>query len=116
VTPYLDTSLLISLLGQDAFSAQARRLTASLTLRPLVGDFAEAEFASVVAMPCRTGHLTRSEGQAMLAGFDAWRARHLRAPDALHLAISSRIGRLAVTFDAGMAAAARSLGLPVLGP
>lgn len=65
--PYLDTSLLISLLGQDAFSAQARRFLASLTVRPRVSDFAEAEFASVVAMRCRTGRLTRPEGQAMLA-------------------------------------------------
>jgi predicted nucleic acid-binding protein len=37
----------------------------------------------------------------------------LRTPDALHIAISGRVGATLATFDEKMAAAARVVGLPV---
>ncbi len=38
---------------------------------------------------------------------------NLRAPDALHIAMASRLRLPLLTFDAGMATAARALSLPL---
>jgi uncharacterized protein len=41
---------------------------------------------------------------------------NLRTPDALHIAIAQRLEATLVTFDWGMAAAARPLGMAVATP
>lgn len=104
----------------------------------MVSDFAAAEFASGVSRNLRTGRLSRSGAAAAFGAFDTWRVSraepamlrptdialatawlrrldlNLRAPDALHLAMASRLAFPLLTFDAGMAAAARTLGLPMV--
>lgn len=127
----------MSLFVADGFSARARLLAARFNLQPCVSDFAEAEFASVVAKRCRTGELTVQQSRQAFANLDAWIARaaqrvsmisydtgqatawlrqldlNLRAPDALHLAIAARVGTTVAMFDAGMLACARRLAIPV---
>jgi hypothetical protein len=49
VTPYFDTSVIMSLLGQYGLSQRARVFAARLPGRVLVSDLAEAEFAAVTA-------------------------------------------------------------------
>lgn len=48
-----------------------------------------------------------------LRNFSAIGDTSLRTPDALHLAICRRLGAELLTFDQGMIAAARSLGVSI---
>ena len=125
---YADASLLVPLFTVDAFTAPARAWVAEAPRRLLVSDF-----ASAVARKRRTRELSDADATRALETFDQWTARHatlceaqpediatgtrwlrrqdltLRAPDAINLAIATRL----VTFDAGMAAVARALAIPV---
>jgi predicted nucleic acid-binding protein len=136
MTHYLDASALVSMFCADAHTPAVRRLLHGAE-RLLVSDFAAAEFASAVARLHRTDLLDRDEAEAIFGGFDLWNASRtlriealpadmaaaamlvrrlalgLRAPDALNLAIAQRARAILVTFDLRMAAAARSLGVPV---
>jgi hypothetical protein len=114
-----------------------------LSARPAVivlSDFGAAEFSSAVARRVRMRDLTRGEGRLAFANFDDWIARstsrqkvigvdiesadrilrrldvNLRKPDAIHIAIARRLDATLVTFDRGMAAAARLLGMAVVAP
>ncbi len=134
---YLDTSVMVSLFTKDDFSSRA---DAALRARPvvqLVSDFGAAEFASAVARRFRMRDMTEKETALAFADFDHWRANvathvvlesadivaaeaivrrldlMLRAPDAIHLAITRRIGAELATFDEKMAVSARALGLPL---
>jgi hypothetical protein len=137
VTLYLDTSAIVDFVIPGAFS---RRADAFLAANPdglAISDFAAAEFAAVIARRVRSGELQTDEARDALADFDGWSGRAtlrievapvdiaqadgyirrldlpLRAPDAIHLAIARRWGATLVTFDRGMATAARSLGVAV---
>jgi uncharacterized protein len=103
----------------------------------LVSDFAAAEVASALSRLARMALLTDADASARLADFDAWRATMsspvdiaasdarlayiyvrrfdlgLRAPDALHLAITRRLDATLVTLDRRLATAARDLGIAV---
>ena len=101
----------------------------------LPSDLAEAEFAAAVARKRRTGAVGHDEAAFLafgvlaktqmtrvriapedLAQATAWIRRldlNLRAPDAIHIAAAQRLGAALVTFDAGTAAASRSLGVTV---
>ncbi len=135
MTLYLDTSVLVSLFIQDAFTDPARSGVLGQTVQ--VSDFAGAEFGAAVARRVRLGELTAEQALGVFADFDVWvsRSTHravtehvdiavsaglvrrlelaLRAPDALHLAICERVGGVLFTFDLGMKAAAQTLGIPV---
>jgi len=134
---YADASLLVPLFTVDAFTARARAWLADAPRSLLVSDFAGAELASAVARKRRMRELSDTDAAQALETFDQWTARHvipcgiepediatatgwlrrqdltLRAPDAINLAIATRLGATIVTFDAGMAAAAHRLGVPV---
>ena len=101
----------------------------------VVSDFASAEFAAVVVRKSRTGELDIEERDAVLADFDTW-TRHtvrmaettpndiataisflrrrdvtLRAPDAINIALSQRLGASLATFDQRMARDAEVVGV-----
>jgi predicted nucleic acid-binding protein len=62
-----------------------------------------------------TQHVEATNSDVVVAtGLARRLERSLRAPDALHLAITRRIGAQLLTFDKSMASAARSLGIAVL--
>ena len=132
---YFDASLIVSLFVQDA---QTDRAEAYLDRhRPTVtlSDFAALEVASAINLRVRTKQLTRSKARSVLGDFDVWRARgepmvsmtsgdiasadalmrrldlSLRAPDALNIVIAQRCRLPLATFDAQMAASAKSLGV-----
>lgn len=134
---YADASLLVPLFTIDAFTARAKTWLAHAPRSLLVSDFAGTELASAVARKRRMRDLSDTDAAQALETFDQWTARFaipcgtqpgdiatatgwlrrqdltLRAPDAINLAIAARLGAAIVTFDAGMAAAARALVLPV---
>lgn len=133
---YLDASALVSIFYEDAHSGTALAQLGGMQ-RLLVSDFAAAEFAAAIARLHRMARLDVGEAEAIFSNFDRWNgsrtvrvgamppdmataaqlvrrlALGLRAPDALHIAIAGRVRATLVTFDQRMAAAARSLGVPV---
>ncbi|MFD2182586.1 type II toxin-antitoxin system VapC family toxin [Rhodoplanes azumiensis] len=134
---YLDASVLVAAFTDDLHSGTADALL--LTAPSLVvSDFAAAEFASVIARQVRMQALTVDDARIVFDNFDDWVARearrvevtasdvalcttfirrldlNLRAPDAINIAIAQRIGARLLTFDVGMEAVARKLGVPVL--
>lgn len=137
---YLDASVLVALFVIDPASARAADYLSAHLAIVVVSDFGAAEFSSAVARRVRTGDLTREDGQLAFLNFDTWIARsarrheittadiaaadrilrrldiNLRTPDAIHIAITQRVGATLVTFDNGMAAAARALGMAVATP
>ena len=137
---YLDASLIIALLTDDALHARADRFASSDPGAFIISDLAAAEFASALGRQVRTCALPIDEARAGLSAFDVWTARAanqiettptdivvastflrrldlpLKTPDAIHIAIAQRVGATLVTFDRQMAASARALGMPVATP
>jgi predicted nucleic acid-binding protein len=131
---YLDASVLLPTLFEEANSSTVGNYLAAHPER-LISDFAAAEVASAVSRLVRTRGLDAADADRRLSEFDAWRAgtaspaefdasdirrayvfvRHfdlmLRAPDALHLAATQRLGGTLVTLDRRMARAAQNLGI-----
>jgi predicted nucleic acid-binding protein len=140
LSAYLDGSVLLPLLVEEPTSAAVRGYLDGAAEPLLISDFAAAEVASVLSRLVRTGALDLQDAEARLADFDLGRAAAadpidlsaadarltnvyvrrfdlmLRAPDALHLAISNRVGAAMVTLDKRLAAAARELGVTVIEP
>ncbi len=137
MTLYLDASLLVALLTNDALTARADALLRSRMPTLVVSDFAAAEFASALARRMRTREITADEARLAFATFDTWTARAarriettaadvkaaeaflrrfdptLRTPDALNIAIAQRVGATLGTFDETMAESARALGTSI---
>ena len=134
---YLDDSVLIALLAEEPKSGSVRRFLRAHREDRLISDFAAAEVASAISRLLRMRLLTEEEGSTRLADFDAWRAAAtsaadmhaadarlayvyvrrfdlgLRAPDALHLAITRRLDATLVTLDRRLVIAANQLGVAV---
>ena len=137
---YLDTSILLASQLEEVASDAVDEFVAATFEPLLVSDFAAAELASGVSRLVRMRVLPSDDAMAQLRDFDVWRAREtvavdmsggdvrladayvrrfdlmLKAPDALHLAMSSRLGASLVTLDQRLANAARALGLTVIQP
>jgi uncharacterized protein len=137
VNAYLDASVIVALLTVDLLSSRADTFLRTHTPVLIVSDFAAAEFASVIARRVRTRELSARDARQSFLHLDSWVARAaqraqtssadirtaetflrrldvtLRTPDAINLAIAQRVGATLVTFDAKMAAAARTLGTAV---
>lgn len=134
---YLDASVIVALLTNDALTGRARTFLQSGSLTLFVSDYAAAEVASVIARRVRTRDLTEAEARASFDNLDQWTRQFarsvetapsdiamaasfirrldltLRAPDAINIAITRRLGISLATFDAGMAACASTLGVTV---
>jgi predicted nucleic acid-binding protein len=130
---YLDASVIVSLLTDDALTHRASALVASGPATLLVSDFAAAEFASAISRRHRMGELTNAEAHEAFSVFDEWSALYgnrvqaspndmhiagvlvrrmelgLRTPDALHLAIARTQQAALASFDDRMIKAARAL-------
>lgn len=133
---YVDANILISALSLDALSSRAEASLRGLGERVIVSDFAGAEFASVIAKRVRMRDLSLNEGKQALAAFDDWVAGRaepaettpqdiaacagylrrldlpLRTPEALHIALTSRLGATLLSLDKQMLASAKKLGVP----
>jgi predicted nucleic acid-binding protein len=134
---YFDTSVIVSLFLPDGHTPLAHRWLARVRPMAVVSNWAAAEFSSAVALRMRVGGATAVERSQAEHAFDLWlasgvqwteaapsdfeaarrliRQNHavLRTPDALHLAIVSRLGLELVTLDVRLADASRQLGLAV---
>lgn len=138
MSAYLDASVIVPLVLTDAFSARATALLRTLNTALIISDWAGLEVSNVIARQARIGAIGRDESLAAIENFDLWRGKAtsiaetsaldvavatqfvrrpdltLRGPDALHLAITQRVGAVLCTFDARMGAAATSLGLTLV--
>ena len=135
---YLDASVVVALVSDEAFSPRAELLLSRNDLVLVFSDFASAEATSAIARRVRTGEM---EAHHALIAFDRladWAARvpervsldsrdiahaeamlrtldlSLRTPDAINLAIALRVADGLATFDRQLARAAESKGLPAL--
>jgi predicted nucleic acid-binding protein len=135
VSVYLDASILVSLFIIDSQTVRADRFLRSSPGAIVVSDFAAAEFAAVVGRKTRTGDLDTDEREALFTDFDIWtrqtarvvettandiataisflrrRDVALRAPDAINIALSQRLGAALATFDQRMARDAEIVGV-----
>lgn len=135
---YLDASVVVPLFLIDPFAHRAKAFLAAQPEDLHVSDFVSAEFASVVGIRLRAKRLTSNEACAAFSNFDEWTKRYaleaeiapadipaaivmlrrldmtLRAPDAISLAIASRLNAALATFDKRMAECARKLDIPVV--
>ena len=134
---YIDASALVSLIGVEPATPWVQALVLTTAQELLVSHFAAAEVACAISKRVRTGQTTSDKAKALLFGFDEWSASHavhvetttadiaeaarlvrrfelrLRAPDALHLALTRYHNAEPVTRDQGMIRAAELIGVPV---
>lgn len=132
---YLDASVLVALFTDDAFTERADNFLRHKRQTVIVSDFAATEFAAIIARHVRTGDISAKDADTTFTNFDIWLSRAaqhvqigsadvaaaerfirrldltLRAPDAIHIAISDRVADDLLTFDRRMAASARALGV-----
>jgi len=137
---YLDTSLLVSALGNEEISASSQQwLAAQEAGKLFISDWVITEFSSAQSLKLRTGQIQpqhRAECMAVFAQlieqnltvlpvsssefrtaarFVDQHQTGLRAGDALHLAICAQHGMRIVTLDSTLAEAATTFGVPAMG-
>jgi predicted nucleic acid-binding protein len=137
VSVYLDASALVAILTDDPFTERTTAFLRTFTSVLIVSDFAAAEFSATVARHVRIQKYSPEHARTAFSTFDLWSSRGtqrvhvtqediasaeifvrrldltLRAPDAIHIAISQRTADHLLTFDRKMAEAARALGTEV---
>ena len=135
MTIYLDASVLVSIVVDEANTARAEQFLRNTEPVMTVSDFAAAEVSSAIASRVRMGILEIAEAREALFNFDAWLEKMamrepsipadiaaaqtwlrrmdlpLRTPDAINIAIARRLDCRLATFDEKMLVAARALGV-----
>lgn len=135
---YLDASVLVPLFVDDDWTDRARAW-AKTEPDVLVSDWAVTEFSSALSLHVRKGRLDPDERDEAENALNWWldgrireepidpedvvqartllhRHGKLRAPDALHLAVVTRLQVGLVTYDLDLAAAAHTDGVSVVTP
>lgn len=140
MTDYFDASALAAILfNEPSREVIDAHITASEASR-VASDFVVAEVSSAVSRLVRTGVASVESARLILSDLDEWVRvdgepieiepadirdatllvrrfeLKLRAPDALHLAVSRRIGARLVTLDINLARAARTVELACINP
>ncbi|MFP5296042.1 MAG: type II toxin-antitoxin system VapC family toxin [Alphaproteobacteria bacterium] len=137
---YLDASVVIAALNDEATSDRVDPFVRNSPTPPLASDLVLAECSAAVSRLVRTRSRTIADATLLFEELDAWAAAFaevrpitsidieqagqfvrlpglgLRAPDAIHIAAAARLEATLITLDRGMTRAAAALGLPCLNP
>jgi predicted nucleic acid-binding protein len=138
LTVYLDASVLVGLLTEDALSEAAHAVAARIShLNLATSDLGQLEFTSAIARQKRMKTIAEDGARRNLRALDDFRSLadvflithadvasatgfisrldlNLRPADAIHIALCRRLGLTLWTFDEGMAGSARALGVDLV--
>jgi predicted nucleic acid-binding protein len=134
-----DASILVPLFVPEKAS---ERVDAFLrkNMHSLISDFAIGEFSATISTKLRRADITLAQAERILTDFDLWISNNgtrvvtqaddlviatrlvrrfdlaLRMPDALYIALASRLSVSLATLDRHQAIAGRTIGIRVLEP